>query len=111
MSVYDLCQYNCGESGTPLTYRKAFLYFYGKPVLFYKTGTVNGENAEAYGMYGTTPGGRGINVYRVAKITAEAYGYRWATHEMGHYFEARVNDILGVESVRNTLRDDTDITR
>ena len=26
-----------------------------------------------------------------------------ATHEMGHYFEARVNDILGVNSVRNTL--------
>ncbi|MBE2224442.1 MAG: RHS repeat-associated core domain-containing protein, partial [Anaerolineae bacterium] len=94
---------NCSPTDPPLTYIKAFLYFYGKPVLFYKTGTVNGDNAEAYGMYGTTPGGRGINVYRVAKITAEAYGYRWATHEMGHYFEARVNDILGVNSVRNTL--------
>ena len=71
--------------GRPLTAGEAFIYFYGGLVLFYKTGTTNGT---AYGMYsyiGHPVNRVGIKVYTVADIDSPDTGYRWATHEMGHY--------------------------
>lgn len=111
--LYDLYYgFNCGSSALPLTTREAFIYFYGKPALFYKTGTVNEDAPTAYGKYGTTPAGSvGINVYSVARIDSPNTGYRWATHELGHYFEARVNGIMGTYYARNTLGRDTTIPR
>lgn len=95
----------CGENGRPLTSREAFLYFYGGRVLFYKTGTANGTAYGKYEYIGAPVNRSGIKVYTAANITSPNTGYRWATHEMGHYFEARVNDIRGWGHVRNQLEE------
>jgi hypothetical protein len=95
-------QYYCGPDEHPLTPSEAFLYFYGGRVLFYKTGT---QFRGAWGRYtAEDPMPRtGIAVYTDADILSGIGGYRWATHEMGHYFEARVNGILGNSTVRMAL--------
>lgn len=101
----------CGENGRPLTSREAFLYFYGGRVLFYKTGTANGTAYGKYEYIGAPVNRSGIKVYTAANITSPNTGYRWATHEMGHFFEARVNDIRGWGHVRNTLENTDNIPR
>jgi hypothetical protein len=95
--------FNCDANKTPLTTREAFLYFYGGPVPFYKTGTRNGTAYGKYDWIGSPVNRAGIKVYTAANITSPSAGYRWATHELGHFFEARVNGIQGNSYVRNTL--------
>jgi hypothetical protein len=122
--------FDCGQDNHPLTPPEAFLAYYGQKVLFYKRGVVN--NPLAIGFYATTPTGRaGVNVflypenkdlyladppkYDATKLTYHInwpnVGYQWATHELGHYFEARANDIMGYGHVRNTLGKDSAIPR
>ncbi|HIP69823.1 MAG TPA: hypothetical protein EYH05_00325 [Anaerolineae bacterium] len=103
--------FGCGSDKTPLTSREAFLYFYGSPVPFYKTGTKNGTAYGKYDRIGAPVNRAGIKVYTAANISSPTAGYRWATHELGHFFEARVNGIMGNSYVRNKLGDDADITR
>lgn len=90
-----------GQFSSP---HQAFMAVYGGSVTFYKTGT---ECAE--GCYGRWSGNNTINVYDdiykngISRIPGENTGAKWAVHELGHGFEAKVNTILGTNHIRNNL--------
>ncbi len=90
---------------TPISPRDAFLAVYGGSVTFYKTGT-NGCGTQT--CYGEWAGNNTINVYTDiydasgnSNIPDLDTSNRWAVHELGHGFEAHVNDVLGTEHIRN----------
>jgi RHS repeat-associated protein len=99
-----------GQFSSP---REAFLTIYGGTITFNKTGT---ECAE--GCYGRWSGSNNtINVYNnsydkneageydfsKSLITSPSTGHRWAVHELGHGFEAKVNNVLGSNDIRDNL--------
>ncbi|MCZ7670549.1 MAG: RHS repeat-associated core domain-containing protein [Chloroflexi bacterium] len=111
---YLMSLFDCGSDLRPLSIRQAFLLYYGKPTLFYKTG----ELRDFYGHFKSANAVQSESHRPTPRIDAHKYdldrtidyhfdgpssGYRWATHELGHYFEWRVNDIMGSSFVRNQL--------
>lgn len=106
-----------GEGGSyeRISARAAFLSVYGGSVTFYKTGTACGGDG-CYGMY---VGDNTINVFTdiynnsgASQIPSASTGGRWAVHELGHVFEAQVNNVVGVdEYARNRLGAATSIAR
>jgi hypothetical protein len=93
-----------GQYGSP---SETFRAVYGGTVTFHKTGTDGCPDKVCYGEW---VGNNKINVYTDiydkdgnSKIPSEWAGSRWAAHELGHGFEAKVNHILGVEHIRNNL--------
>ncbi len=116
---YLMSLFNCGAEDHPLRPSEAFLAYYGKPALFYKTGDLKTYYGEYIGLNADNLPTPRINVYKYNLDGTVGYyfdrpnfGYRWATHELGHYFEARINGILGTNYVRDdVLGKDTTITR
>ncbi|MBL1128411.1 MAG: hypothetical protein HND44_07905 [Chloroflexi bacterium] len=101
MALYKASE---GQYGSP---SETFKAVYGGAVTFHKTGTDGCPDKVCYGEW---VGNNKINVYTDvydkndnSKIPSEWAGPRWAVHELGHGFEAKVNDILGIEHVRNNL--------
>ncbi|MBX3060204.1 MAG: hypothetical protein KF770_27420 [Anaerolineae bacterium] len=101
MALYKASE---GQYGSP---SETFKAVYGGAVTFHKTGTDGCPDKVCYGEW---VGNNKINVYTDiydkdgnSKIPGEWAGPRWAAHELGHGFEAKVNDILGVEHIRNNL--------
>ena len=113
---------SCSSANQPLTPYEAFTYYYGKAALFYKTGELKGfygefRSANAVESEEHRPTPR-IDVHKFNLDGSIGYhfdgpnsGFRWATHELGHYFEWRINDIVGSNYVRNQLGEDTQIQR
>lgn len=94
-----------------MTPHEAFFATYGGQVTFYKDDVACAE--DCFGQYDWIgeEGTAGIRVYTNANITWEGAGHRWAVHEMGHFFEARVNGYLGNNHIRNRLGNHDAITR
>ena len=99
-----------GKYGSP---SETFLALYNGQITFHKTGT---DGCPTKVCYGEWAGNNRINVYtdiyekdaqgnltNNSKIPKEWAGARWAVHELGHGFEAKVNNVLGAYHVRNNL--------
>jgi RHS repeat-associated protein len=86
--LYDMYySFGCQSNERPLLPREAFLYYYGRPALFYKTGEVR----TYYGEYVSLPSPR-IEVHKFNLEGTIGYyfdrprfAHRWATHELGYW--------------------------
>ena len=113
IGTYDA--FDCGEDKKLLRANEAFLYYYGGIVTFFKTNTDPYPNDTRYGEW---VGNRTVDVYTdiyevnndirgQSKIPRVATGSRWAIHELGHGFEARLNDTVGKSYyIRNNIMPD-----
>ncbi len=108
--------FGCGPDNPALRPFEAFLYFYEGSAWFHKTGkTLQKYDKPVFGQW--IGKNNKIEVYtdiyeindendtRTSKIPRESNGYRWATHELGHGFEYKVNLVKGGSYVRNLLPD------